>query len=178
MNPIPREWLDPVRMQRIILHWSEGRRVANSTDREHYHFLIEHPVKGAPAVSRGDHSIQDNLHCGDGDYAAHTKGSNTGSIGVALCGMVGCRETPFHPGQEPFTREQFSLLCEAVAQLCRFYKIPCTPRTVLCHGEVQETLGITQNGKWDPMKLPWAPEASGAKVAALFRSQISELLAA
>lgn len=159
-------------MKRIILHWTCGRRVANDTDVEHYHFLIEHPEGGSPRVIRGEHSIDDNVGTGDGDYAAHTKGCNTGSIGIALCGMMDCDERPFRPGPHPFTREQWLLMCKVAAQLATVYNIPITPATVLAHGEVQKNLGVKQNGKWDPMVLPWLVTATPDAVMKLTRETI------
>lgn len=175
ITAIPQDWIPDCQMKRIILHWSEGRRTSNSTDREHYHILIEESG-GNAFVSRGDHSIADNVSTADDDYAAHTKGCNTGSIGVALCGMRGCRETPFSPGPDPFTREQYNLMIRAVAQLCRAYNIPVTPKTVLAHGEVQENLGIKQNGKWDPCRLPWSPGTTPAEVCDNIREAVSAAL--
>lgn len=176
MNPIPPAWLQPVAMKRIILHWSEGRRISNDTDREHYHLLIEHHAGGAARIIRGDHTIADNVSTADDDYAAHTRGCNTGSIGLALCGMMGCNEQPFRAGPEPFTPAQWELMCQAAAQLCKFYRIPCDDLHVLAHGEVQARLGIRQLGKWDPLRLPWRPELPPAAVMSLTRETIAREL--
>lgn len=173
---LPASWTPACSMRRIICHWSEGRNLANDTDREHYHLLIEQHASGEVRVIRGDHSIADNASTGDGDYAAHTKGSNTGSIGVALCGMMGCRETPFKAGPAPISQAQWNLMAQVVATLCQRYRIEVTPQTVLCHGEVQKNLGITQRGKWDPMKWPWNPSVPGDKIGDLLREQVRDLL--
>lgn len=159
-------------MERVVLHWTEGWRMPNSVDLEHYHFLIAEK-SGAAKVVRGDHTVDDNVSTGDDDYAAHTRGLNTRSVGVALCGMVGCQERPRSPGRDPYTQKQYSLMCAAVAQVCRFYGIPVTNRTVLAHGEVQATLGVKQAGKWDPMYFPWEPAKSGAAVMAQMRADIA-----
>ena len=159
-------------MRRIICHWSEGHYTANSTDLEHYHILIQ----GDGSVIGGDHAISDNVSVQDDDYAAHTKGCNTGSIGVALCGMVGCREQPFAGGPEPVKQSQWDTMVQVVAELCKFYKIPVKPTTVLGHGEVQGTLNITQRGKWDPMVWPWDPSVSRAEVGKALRTQVQSAL--
>lgn len=176
MNPIPAAWLPSCSMKRVVLHWTCGHRLANDTDREHYHLLIEHAGTGVRII-RGEHPIDDNVSTADDDYAAHTRGCNTGSIGLALCGMMHCRESPFAPGPVPFSREQWDLMCRAAAQLCRAYAIPCDERHVLAHGEVQATLGIRQLGKWDPMRLPWQPVLAPAAVMKLTRETIAGYLA-
>jgi hypothetical protein len=150
MSALPQKLLVPCAMKRVICHWSEGNYKANSTDLEHYHILIE----GDGTVRGGDHSIADNVSTRDGDYAAHTRGANTGAIGVACCCMVGCKEKPFKPGAQPLKETQWKVMVQVVAELCQFYKIPVTPETVLGHGEVQGTLGIKQLGE-----DPWAKAA-------------------
>ena len=72
-------------MKRIIIHWTAGSHKASSVDKEHYHMI----VNGDGTVVNGDHKIEDNLSTADGVYAAHTKGANTGAIGVAMAGMLG-----------------------------------------------------------------------------------------
>lgn len=170
---LPLAWTPTCAMQRVIIHWSEGRNLANDTDREHYHLLIEQDAKGIVKVTRGDHSISDNASTGDGDYAAHTLGCNTGSIGVALCGMMGCEETPFSAGPAPITEAQWKLLEQVVAELCLRYNIPVRPETVLCHGEVQRNLGRVQRGKWDPMKWPWDLSVPSASIGSKFRTAVA-----
>ncbi len=160
-------------MQRIICHWSEGNHKSNSTDRAAYHLLVESDGK----VIGGDHAISDNVSTSDDDYAAHTRGANTGSIGIACCAMMGCQERPFSPGPKPMTKLQWDTIVQAIAELCCFYKIPVTPKTVLGHGEVQAILGITQKGKWDPMVWPWDTSKSRAEVGAALRTQVSAALA-
>ncbi|HEY7001131.1 MAG TPA: N-acetylmuramoyl-L-alanine amidase [Candidatus Udaeobacter sp.] len=160
-------------MKRVICHWSEGNYKANSTDLEHYHILVE----GDGTVRGGDHTILDNLSTSDGNYAAHTLNTNTGSIGVACCCMVGCQESPFIPGSQPMKKSQWDVMIKVVAELCQFYGIPVTPTTVLGHGEVQTNLGITQKGKWDPMVWPWNTAKTRAQVGAALRNQVAAALA-
>lgn len=71
--------------KRIILHWTAGTNYPNTTDLQHYHFLIDKDGK----VYNGVYTPEDNLNCYDGKYAQHTGGGNTGSIGIAVCGMAG-----------------------------------------------------------------------------------------
>jgi hypothetical protein len=135
---------------RIILHWTAGTHVVSETDRAHYHFIIG----GDGAVYDGKHKPEANISTSDGAYAAHTRNCNTGSIGVAVAGMFGATEQPFNAGGFPIRQVQVDALVRLVADLCRKYRIPVTPRTVLSHAEVQPTLGIAQNGKWD---ISWLP---------------------
>ncbi len=141
-------------MKRIIIHWTGGTGTFGALDAEHYHFAIDWTGK----VHQGKHKPEANLDCTDGRYAAHTRRCNTGSIGVALCGMHEAVERPFDPGKNPINHKQIDALAELCADLCEGYGIPVTPQTVLTHAEVQPTLGIKQRGKWD---ITWLPDAKG-----------------
>jgi N-acetyl-anhydromuramyl-L-alanine amidase AmpD len=141
-------------LKRIIMHWSAGGNTPSSVDREHYHFV----VGGDGAVVRGVHTPEDNIITTDQIYGAHTRRLNTGSIGVAMAGMLGAVERPFNPGRAPLTAVQVEAFVQMVARLCRQYKIPVTRRTVLTHAEVQPTLGVEQRGKWD---INWLPGDRG-----------------
>lgn len=160
------------KMKRIIAHWTAGQHKSNSIDRSHYHILIE----GDGKLIRGPNSITDNESTSDGDYAAHTQGSNTNCIGVSMCCMAGCQESPFVAGSAPMTKEQWQKMCQVIADLCRRYSIPVTKTTVLGHGEVQGNLGITQNGKWDPLVLPWNRDLTRREVGDLMRATVAGLL--
>ncbi|WP_376742373.1 N-acetylmuramoyl-L-alanine amidase [Ensifer canadensis] len=156
---LPLDWLQPVKMTRIIAHWSAGAYRASDLDKEHYHFIIE----GTGNVVRGDHTVSDNVNTADDDYAAHTRGCNTNSIGVSLACMAGAIESPFNAGKFPMTETQWHRAMDVIANLAAFYKIPVTPKTILSHAEVQPNLGIQQRGKWDFTRLPFAPKVIGAK---------------
>ena len=156
---IPSAWLQKVPMKRIIAHWTAGSYKVSALDREHYHFI----VSGDGEIVKGDHDVSDNVNTGDGDYAAHTRGCNTGSIGISLACMAGAEESPFDPGAFPMNRTQWDAMIRAIAQLCVFYDIPVMANTVLSHAEVQGTLGIKQAGKWDYTRLAFDPGIKGAK---------------
>jgi hypothetical protein len=147
-------------MDRIIIHWTAGGNKANSTDKKHYHVLVE----GEGRVVAGDHPIKANKAPLSKAYAAHTLSCNTGSIGVSLCGMVGAVETPFKPGNAPITKVQFEAAIKEVARLAKEYGIAVSPKTILTHAEVEANLGIKQRGKWDITILPWDTKVKGAKV--------------
>lgn len=139
-------------MKRIIIHWTAGAYAASKTDKMHYHFIVE----GTGRVVSGDLTPEDNLSTKTA-YAAHTRGMNTGSIGVALAAMHGAVERPFSAGKYPIIDKQVDALVKLVAGLCDEYDIPVTRETVLTHAEVQHTLGVAQRGKWDIMWLPHMP---------------------
>lgn len=152
---IPIDWMPPATLQRVILHWTAGGHIATEFDRKHYHILVE----GSGRVVRGIPSIALNgLPKAKSGYAAHTLNCNTGSIGVSLCAMAGAIERPLKLGAYPLTKAQWDVGSSVVADLCRRYGIPVTPKTVLSHAEVQANLGIQQRGKWDIAILPWAQE--------------------
>ena len=146
-------------IKRIVMHWTAGAHSANSTDRRAYHFIIE----GDGNVVKGNNPPEANARISnprDGStYAAHTRGLNTGSIGVALAAMRGAKERPFDAGPSPITEAQLDAMAGLCADLCNRYGIPVTRETVLTHAEVQPTLGIAQRGKWDIM---WVPGMSSA----------------
>lgn len=156
---IPKAWMQPVKMDGIVCHWSAGGHKVSSVDREHYHVIWG--GDGVPV--KGDHDIADNVFTGDDDYAAHTRAHNTRIIGVAVASMLGAVEKPFKPGSAPTTKKQWDAMVEGVAELATFYKIPVTPRTILTHAEVQGTLGKPQRGKWDFTRLAFDLSVVGAK---------------
>lgn len=159
MYKLPQDWLSPVKMSRIAVHWSAGQNKASDVDKEHYHFIVE----GAGTVVRGDNTIADNVNTADGKYAAHTRGLNTGTIGVAMAGMLGAIENPFNPGKFPITESQWARAMDVIAHLATVYNIPVTDKTILTHAEVEKNLGIKQAGKWDFTRLVFAPNLIGAK---------------
>lgn len=78
-------------LTRIIMHWSAGGNSANSSDRKHYHETVE----GDGNRVRGDKLPEANLSTSDGNYVAHVRKFNTGSIGLSMAGMAGSSPRPF-----------------------------------------------------------------------------------
>lgn len=158
-------------MKRIICHWTAGTHKASSEDLKHYHIVID----GDGTVHKGLYKIEDNESTADGKYAAHTRGCNTGSIGVSLACMANAVENPFSSGTYPMTKIQFDKLVELVAELSATYRIPVTPKTVLTHAEVEKNLGIKQKGKWDYTRLSFAPDLKGADACGNYlRNRVKE----
>lgn len=146
-------------LKRIVIHWTGGAYKASSLDREHYHVMVE----GDGNVVLGKHKPEANLSTST-PYAAHVRGFNTGSIGVALCAMHGADGWPtMQPGKYPITQKQLDKLAVVLADLCETYGIPVSRETMLTHAEVEEVHGITQRGKWDIRWLPGASKVLDAK---------------
>lgn len=155
-------------MKRIIFHWTAGTHKASSLDREHYHRIFE----GNGTKVLGRHAIEDNRSTRDGDYAAHTLGCNTDSIGLAVACMFRARAG--RHGKYPMTRAQFDAMVKEAAKLCVRYGIPVMPTTTLWHAEVEQNLGIKQRGKWDATELSFEPKLKGAKSCGSYlRSQLA-----
>ena len=173
MALIKKAWMPECGMKRIICHWTAGGHKASAFDKQHYHILIESDGR----LVRGPRSIADNVSTADGVYAAHTRRCNTRSIGISVCCMAGARQRPFKRGRFPMTKKQWETMTEVAAELCDRYGIEVTPKTVLGHGEVEKNLNIRQNGKWDPMVLPWDPGLSPAKVGRELRRLVKRNLA-
>jgi hypothetical protein len=148
---IPEEWLPPCIAERVIVHWTGGGNYPSAVDAEHYHLLVDR-VGG---LHRGEHSIADNLVTEDDDYAAHTRGLNRRSVGLALCGMADASAAPFAPGPFPLRAAQWNAALWAAADLCRRYRIPADERHLLMHCEVARFLGVPQSGKWDVSIRSW-----------------------
>lgn len=145
-------------LHRVIMHWPVSGEGASGSDRQHYHLVVTHDL----TVVDGYLKPEANANTGDGQYVAHTRALNTGSIGVAVDGMIGAQERPFKPGAAPFTMPMVQLMAQTVADLCLTYDIPISRYTVLTHSEVEPTLGVWQRGKWDINWLPDMDEPSDA----------------
>jgi len=141
-------------MNRVIIHWTAGQNTPNATDKQHYHFMID--CNGQ--IYNGKFKPEDNEVCIEGKYAAHTGGGNTGSIGVALCGMLGFKDRN-NVGDFPLTQIQCKAAFKFVAGLCKKYNIPVTPQTLLTHKEFGDSHPTTTSfGKIDICYLPPYPE--------------------
>jgi hypothetical protein len=134
-------------INRIIWHHTGGNYTPNDTDRAAYHVLIH----GDGEVSYGEHRISANAankKLVPGQYAAHCRNLNSGSIGIAVCAMAGGEwAKPYD--RTPVKQEQVAALVAETATLCRLYGITPFRRTVLSHAEVEPTLGVMQRNKWD-----------------------------
>ena len=151
-------------VKRIILHWSAGRYYPSKFEKQYYHYLID--VEGK--VHIGFHKPEDNDNCSDGNYAAHTGGGNTGSIGVCLCGMCGYR-SPSFCGE----KVQFEACMKFVAELCEKYNLKITKDTVLTHYEFgQANVKTSSFGKIDITYIPPYSWVGKNDVGSFIRSKV------
>ena len=153
-------------MNKIIIHWTAGTYQPNTTDLEHYHFLID----GEGKKHTGKYKPEDNENCNDGKYAAHTGGGNTGAIGVSMCAMAGFNSAA-SCGNYPITPVQLEACFKLCAELCKKYNIPV--ENVWTHYE----FGInhpdtTSHGKIDIIYLPPYPLVKRNEVGGFIRSKI------
>lgn len=155
-------------MKRIIIHWTVGSNTPNTTDIEHYHYLIT----STGEIKTGKYNPEDNENVTDGVYAQHCGGGNTGSIGVAICGMYGFKNRS-NIGKYPLTKKQCEATFKLCADLCKKYNIKITPQTVMTHYEFGLAHPKTSShGKIDIVFLPPYPWVTQSEVGNFIRSKI------
>lgn len=144
----------------IIIHWTAGSYYPNTTDIEHYHFLIDRDGN----VYKGRYSPSDNLNCKDGKYAAHCGGGNTGRIGIAICCRMNYETQP-----KP---KQLEALYEKCAELCKTYGLQ--PKDCITHAEFGVSHPNTSSyGKIDINYLPNPPIEGIKEVGDFIRNKIT-----
>lgn len=138
-------------MKRIHWHWTAGAPGVNAKESDSYNYVITWPegnvVKCVPVSAQKPPLV-------NGAYAAHTLNANSDAIGIAIDAMAGAKERPFSAGKYPITPNQLRSLVTLTATLTEKYGIPVSRKTTLSHAEVERTLGIKQNNKWDIMWIP------------------------
>lgn len=156
-------------MNRIVIHWTAGGHQPNNEEYQHYHFMIN---KDGLKIN-GKYKPEDNLDCSkSGNYAAHTGGGNTGSIGIAMCGMAGFKNRN-NVGKYPLTAKQVEACFKEVAKLCKQYKIKVTPYTVFTHYEFGlRNPNTTSKGKIDIIYLPSYPNIPANKIGDFIRNKV------
>ncbi len=155
-------------MKRIIIHWSAGGYYPNSAEIRCYHFLIDKDGK----IIKGKFAPECNRQCVLGNYAAHTGGGNTCSIGVAICAMHGFKNK-FNCGHYPITPVQFETTMNLCAKLAKKYSIPITPDTVMTHYEFGIKHPDTSSaGKIDITYIPPYPWIDKNDCGTFIRSKI------
>ena len=131
----------PSGITRLHIHWTAGGHTANAQDKAHYHCIIEGNGKEVwchPETAK----------------LAHTLNANGGAIGLSMACMAGAVERPFAWGSAPMTTAHLHGLAKVAARLAVKYDIPISRYSVLCHSEIQPTLGIKQRQKWDCNVIP------------------------
>jgi len=137
-------------INRICWHWTAGYARPNNLDCQHYHIMVDD--KGN--YHNGYHKIEDNIDCKDGNYAQHCALGNTGTIGIALCGMAGF-STNTLTSHSNITRVQIEAGCKKIAELCKKYKIKVDSSTVYTHMEYDSGEHGAKEGKIDIMYIPY-----------------------
>lgn len=155
-------------VKRIILHWSAGRYYPSEFEKKYYHYLID--AEGN--LYQGYYEPEDNDNCADGNYAAHTGGGNTGSVGVCMCGMCGYRCANFC-GDYPITKIQFEACMKFTAELCKKYNLSVNKDTVLTHYEFGLANPKTSSaGKIDINWIAPYPWVSAKDVGSFIRTKV------
>ena len=155
-------------MKRIILHWTAGKLQPNNVDSEHYHYL----VTGDSLVIEGKYTPKDNENCQDGKYAAHTGGGNTGSIGVALCGMLGY-QSRYKTGSQLLKQSQCERAFKLMAELAKEYNIQIDSDHIMTHYEFgQKNPNTSSYGKIDITYLPPYPNVTQSGIGDFIRNKV------
>lgn len=155
-------------MKRIIIHWTAGGYYPNASELSCYHFLID----GNGKLHRGKFLPENNRHCVLGNYAAHTGGGNTNSIGVAICAMYGFKDKQ-NCGKHLITPVQFETTMNLCAKIAKKYSIPITPDTVMTHYEFGLKNPKTSSfGKIDITYIPPYPWIDKQDCGSFIRSKI------
>ncbi len=155
-------------MKRIILHWTAGVYHPNEHELECYHFLVDKDGN----IHNGKFKPESNEICKPGQYAAHTGGGNTGSIGAALCAMAGFKSRS-ECGNYPITAKQFEAAMKLCAELAKKYNIKITPNTLMTHYEFGlKNPNTSSAGKIDIVYIPPYPWVAQNDVGAFIRSKV------
>lgn len=146
-------------LHRVHWHWAASTYTITRELCSHYNGVSDHEGNHHEGGARPEHQA---------DYRAghkgvsHTRNGNTGAIGEAVTGMHGSKDHPFDWGEYPLTWEAIDTMLQKTAEHCYDFDIPVSPTSTLSHAEIDETLGIRQNAKWDFMVLPGMSHVKGA----------------
>ena len=155
-------------MKRIILHWTGGTYQPNELEYEHYHYLIT----GDALLIKGKYEPEDNINCYDGKYAAHTGGGNTGSIGIAYCGMFEYVHQHY-VGNYPIKPAQLEFGFLKIAEIAKQYNIPIDEDHIMTHYEFGLKHPTTSSrGKIDLSYLPPYKNVSKEEAGNFIRQKI------
>ena len=156
-------------MNKLIYHWTGGAYSPNLIDKQHYHFVIDNNGK----VFSGKFKPENNEKCIAFQYAAHTGGGNTGSIGIAFCGMFGFKNKN-QSGKYPLTLKQIEKGFCLGAELIIKYNININNKlSVQTHyGFGKRNPNTTSSGKIDIIYLPPYPNVSQDDVENFIYSKV------
>jgi len=136
----------------VVWHWTAGAYGVIDFEKDHYNFIFDTDGN----TYDGNHTISEqvNYDWRKGIGASHTKSLNTGWLGCSVDAMGDAKGWPMDWGTYPLTWEGIDAMLETTAEICEEYDVPVSKWTILTHAEVQPTLGVKQNNKWDYMVLP------------------------
>ncbi|MDD3594394.1 MAG: N-acetylmuramoyl-L-alanine amidase [Candidatus Gastranaerophilales bacterium] len=156
-------------MKRIIYHWSAGTYHPSVCDKQHYHYIIDD--KGV--IHNGFFKPENNKNCIQNQYAAHTGGGNTGSVGIAFAGMLGFVDR-YNKGNYPLTQKQCEAGFELGAYLADKYSLNLdTWQTIQTHyGFGKRNPKTSSTGKIDIVYLPPYPEVQSDDVENFIRKKV------
>lgn len=161
----------------VTWHWTAGGDGVNAIEKDHYNFICSRQGITVPGDFPPEAQIPANIKRGSKYYAAHTLNCNSYRIGYAADAMAGARDRPLFWGSYPLTEIQIREMMKFTAGLVRVYKLTISRETLLSHAEVQPTLGIKQNGKWDICCLPGDTQVrSAVEVGDILRDMVRKAL--
>ncbi|AGH07379.1 endolysin [Sulfitobacter phage phiCB2047-B] len=140
-------------LHRIHWHWTASTYTVTPDDLKHYNDVHDYQGNSYDGAARAEH--QANYDWRKGVGVSHTLNANTGAIGQSVAAMQGAEGWPkVKWGNYPLTWAGIDAMLDRSIHYSKTFDIPVTPWSTLSHAEIQQTLGIRQNNKWDYMILP------------------------
>lgn len=150
--------MDPSGIYRIHWHWTASTYAVNWDVVKHYNYVFD---KDGNKYDGGTPPQQQAVYIPNKFGVSHTLNANTHAVGLSVAAMGGAEANwstgAVNQGKYPLTWEGIDAMLKETAILCKIFDIRPSQWTTLSHAEVQGTLGIKQNGKWDFQVLPDNP---------------------
>lgn len=158
----------------LVWHWTAGRDMPTPDDMSHYNDVFDCDGNQYDGGARIEH--QANYDWRKGVGVSHTRNANTGRGGLAVAGMHKSQGWPsLDFGSHPITWDGIDAMLERSAEYCQNFDIPVSKWSTLSHAEVQPTLGITQQGKWDFVVHPDSTRTEDpVSIGDIFRDRLLE----
>ena len=158
----------------LVWHWPAGRDMPTADDLLHYNDVFDCDGNQYDGGARIEHQANYDWRRKIG--VSHSLNANTGRGGLSVAGMHGAEGWPsLKWGSYPITWEGIDGMLKRSAQYCHAFDIPVTKWSTLSHAEIEQTLGIKQNNKWDYMVLPgFTAPVNAVKVGDILRARLIE----
>jgi hypothetical protein len=145
-------------INRLIMHHTGGGLIPSAYDLTRYHGATDvhgkhHEGKFPISANRAGAPLR------SGKYAAHCKNLNSGSAGETLAGMARSTWAKPYDHNTFFSQQQVEAFILRCALVVAQYRLSIGRRTTLSHAEVEITLGVDQEAKWDFDYNPFGPTA-------------------